>query len=146
FQLGGARRRLSWRQFILALGLHTEEEMESLSFSRFVAGRKSGDHISGGQFVARLAEHFRLLTTEILRGLTIIAPELPIIDMGPERQPDALAGAPRVAQDAPIVDEGSQAYSAPLQVPPPPVATRTMPQRMAKLEEDVHEIHRALTE
>ncbi|GKE80671.1 hypothetical protein Tco_1550671 [Tanacetum coccineum] len=30
FQLGGARRRLSWRQFIVALGLHTREEMESL--------------------------------------------------------------------------------------------------------------------
>ncbi|GKA27444.1 hypothetical protein Tco_0713612 [Tanacetum coccineum] len=27
--LGGARRRMSWRQFIVALGLHTGEEMES---------------------------------------------------------------------------------------------------------------------
>ncbi|GKG25373.1 hypothetical protein Tco_0396001, partial [Tanacetum coccineum] len=27
FQLGGAKRRMTWRQFILALGLHTEEEM-----------------------------------------------------------------------------------------------------------------------
>ncbi|GJY41837.1 hypothetical protein Tco_0429107 [Tanacetum coccineum] len=34
FQLGGARRRLSCRQFILALGLHTREEMESPSFAR----------------------------------------------------------------------------------------------------------------
>ncbi|GJZ16362.1 hypothetical protein Tco_0552039 [Tanacetum coccineum] len=32
----------------------------------FAAGRKSGAHISGGQFVARLAEHFGLLTAEIL--------------------------------------------------------------------------------
>ncbi|GJX37584.1 hypothetical protein Tco_0250887 [Tanacetum coccineum] len=46
--LGGARRRLSWRQFILALGLHTEEEMESPGFARFAVGRKSGAHISGG--------------------------------------------------------------------------------------------------
>ncbi|GKE70819.1 hypothetical protein Tco_1528891, partial [Tanacetum coccineum] len=134
FQLGGARRRLSWRQFILSLGLHTEEEMESPSFARdpilrlchrmmahsiagrsqapkkvtvtdlfylrgldvgsvnipyllarylrrFAAGKKSGAHISGGQFVARLAEHFELLTAKILRGLTVIAPELQIIDM-----------------------------------------------------------------
>ncbi|GJV44254.1 hypothetical protein Tco_1428790 [Tanacetum coccineum] len=29
FQLGRARRRMSWRQFIVALGLHTGEEMES---------------------------------------------------------------------------------------------------------------------
>ncbi|GKC12831.1 hypothetical protein Tco_1009613 [Tanacetum coccineum] len=27
FQLGGARKRMTWRQFILALGLHTEQEM-----------------------------------------------------------------------------------------------------------------------
>ncbi|GKC00618.1 hypothetical protein Tco_0986754 [Tanacetum coccineum] len=27
YQLGGVRRRMTWRQFILALGLHTDEEM-----------------------------------------------------------------------------------------------------------------------
>ncbi|GKG44526.1 hypothetical protein Tco_0485964, partial [Tanacetum coccineum] len=48
----------------------------------FAAGRKSGAHISGRQFVTRLAGHFGLLTAEILGGLTVIAPELPIIDMG----------------------------------------------------------------
>ncbi|GKB73482.1 hypothetical protein Tco_0934894 [Tanacetum coccineum] len=32
FQLGRAKRRMSRRQFIVALGLHTEEEMESLVF------------------------------------------------------------------------------------------------------------------
>ncbi|GJS50086.1 hypothetical protein Tco_0600207 [Tanacetum coccineum] len=134
---------------------------------RFVAGRKSGAHISGGQFVARLAEHFGLLTAKILGGLTVIAPELPIIDMGelvrlqiymevddtwawvamgPERQPDAATGAPRVAQDAPIVDEGGQDDPAPIHAPPPPTAARTMPQRMARLDEDVHKIYGALTE
>ncbi|GJZ27349.1 hypothetical protein Tco_0571602 [Tanacetum coccineum] len=156
--LGGARRRLSWRQFILALGLHTTEEMKTVGFGAywadsarqipdkgglrdywigissagdflgtapsyttirdpilrlchrliacsiagrsqapekvtvtnlfnlrgmdvglvnvpyllarylrlFAAGRKSGAHISGGQFVTRLAKHFGLLTAEIL--------------------------------------------------------------------------------
>ncbi|GKE20878.1 hypothetical protein Tco_1432390 [Tanacetum coccineum] len=48
---------------------------------RFAAGRKSGAHISGGQFVGRLAQHFGLLTTEILGGLTVVAPELQMIDM-----------------------------------------------------------------
>ncbi|GKB18343.1 hypothetical protein Tco_0852266 [Tanacetum coccineum] len=260
FQLGGARRRMSWRQFILALGLHTDEEMQTAGFGAywadsarqipdkgdlrdywigissagdflgtapsytairdpilrlchrliacsiagrsqapekvtvtdlfylrgmdvdsvnvpyllarylrlFAAGRKSRAHISGGQFVARLAEHFGLLTAEILGGLTVIAPELPIIDMaelvrlqiceqlddtwawvamGPERQPDAAAGAPGVAQDAPVIDEGGQADPAPVQAPPPPpAAARTMPQRMARLEEDVHEIRGTLAE
>ncbi|GKC08514.1 hypothetical protein Tco_1000124, partial [Tanacetum coccineum] len=59
-----------------------QEKMKSLGFSRFAAGRKSGAHISGGQFVARLAEHFGLLTAEILGGLTVIAPKLSIIDIG----------------------------------------------------------------
>ncbi|GJW50984.1 hypothetical protein Tco_0092335 [Tanacetum coccineum] len=117
---------------------------------RFAVGRKSRAYIS---------------------GLTVIALELQIIDMaelvrlqicmqlddtwawvamGPERQPDATAGAPRVAQDALIVDEGGQAVPAPVQAPqqpppPPPAPAMTMPQRMARLEEDVHEIHGALT-
>ncbi|GJV40742.1 hypothetical protein Tco_1419182 [Tanacetum coccineum] len=168
FQLGGARRRLSWRQFILALGLHTAEEMETVGFGissagdflgtapsytsirdsilrlchrylrLFAAGRKSGDLISGGQFVARLVKHFRLLTEERLRGLTVIAPAFLVIDMaelvrlqicveiddtwawvalGPERQPNAAASAPRAVEDAPAVDEGVQADLTPVQAP-----------------------------
>ncbi|GJX03828.1 hypothetical protein Tco_0189744 [Tanacetum coccineum] len=184
FQLGGARSRLSWRQFILALGLHTDEEMKTVRFrissvgdflstalsyttirdlilrlrhrliacsitGRIQAPKKSGALISGGEFVARLAEHFGLLIEERLRGLTVIAPELPIIDMAelvrlqicieiddtwawvairPERQPDITVGAPGVAQDAPTIDEGDQAILAPVQAPPPPpAASRTMP-------------------
>ncbi|GKF85682.1 hypothetical protein Tco_0253509, partial [Tanacetum coccineum] len=131
-------------QFILALGLHTTEEMETVRFGAywaksvrqipdkgdlrdywigislleislaqprltlrlgirflgwmdvgsvnipyllarylrlFVAGRKGEALISEGQFVARLAKHFRLLMEERLRGSTVIALELPIIDM-----------------------------------------------------------------
>ncbi|GJZ15846.1 hypothetical protein Tco_0551523 [Tanacetum coccineum] len=103
---------------------------------RSQAPEKSGAHISGGKFVARLAEHFGLLTVE---------PELPIIDM--ERQPDAMAGAHEVAQNAPIVDEGSQADPTPVQAPPPPLAiVRTTPQRMARLVEDICEIRGALAE
>ncbi|GJW38255.1 hypothetical protein Tco_0064100 [Tanacetum coccineum] len=208
FQLGGARRRLSWRKFILALGLHIREEMESPNFARywsesermilgkgdlheywrdiltdgdflgpplyytlirdsvlrlchrmiahsiakwsqapekvtvtdlfyqrgldvglvnipyllarylrrFAARRKSVAYIFGGQFVARLAEHFGLLTAEILKGLT----------------PDAAAGTLEVAQDVLIVDEGGQAIPAPVQAPqqpppPPPAPAKTMP-------------------
>ncbi|GJX52353.1 hypothetical protein Tco_0280722 [Tanacetum coccineum] len=127
FQLGRAKRRMSWRQFILALGLHTGEEMETAGFSAppsytyirdpmlrlchrliacsitgrsqapeketvtdlfylrgidvgsvnipyllarylrmYASGRKRGPMISRGQFVARLAEHFGLLTEQRL--------------------------------------------------------------------------------
>ncbi|GJU83021.1 hypothetical protein Tco_1285386 [Tanacetum coccineum] len=92
---------------------------------RFATRRKNEAHISRGQFVARLVEHFGLLTVEILGGLTVIAPELPIIDM--------------VELDAQIVNEGGQADPIPVHAPPP-APTRTMPQRMAIIEEDVHEI------
>ncbi|GJU65523.1 hypothetical protein Tco_1247358 [Tanacetum coccineum] len=147
FQLGGARCRLSQRQFILALGLHAAEKMETVGFAGdflgtapsytsirdlilrlchrliacniagksqapkkvtvtdlfflrgmdvgsvnvpyllarylrlFAARRKSGALISRGQFVARLAEHFGLLRKERLRGLTVIALALLVIDM-----------------------------------------------------------------
>ncbi|GJV63519.1 retrovirus-related pol polyprotein from transposon TNT 1-94, partial [Tanacetum coccineum] len=73
------------------------------------------------------------------------------VAMGLERQPDAAASAPALAEDAPGVDEGDQAILAPVQPPqqpppPPPAVARTMPQRMARLEEDVHEICGALAE
>ncbi|GKF74463.1 hypothetical protein Tco_0220795, partial [Tanacetum coccineum] len=129
----------------------------------FAAGRKGGALISGGQFVARLAKHFGLLTEERLRGLTIIAPALLVIDtaelvrlqicdeiddtwawvaLGLERQSDTATGVPGAAEDAPTVDEGDQAVPAPVQAPqqpppPPPAAGRTMPQRLGRLEEDV---------
>ncbi|GJS46300.1 hypothetical protein Tco_0596421 [Tanacetum coccineum] len=51
-----------------------------------------------------------------------------------------------VAQDAPIIDEGGQADPALVQAPPPPATARTMPHRMARLEEDVHEIRGTLAE
>ncbi|GKC60270.1 hypothetical protein Tco_1087868 [Tanacetum coccineum] len=38
FQLGGARRRMTWRQFILALGLHTKQEMAEAGFGAYWAG------------------------------------------------------------------------------------------------------------
>ncbi|GJY83441.1 hypothetical protein Tco_0496817 [Tanacetum coccineum] len=69
---------------------------------RFAAERKSGAHISGGKFIARLAKHFGLLTAKILKGLIAA---------------DAVAGAPAVAEDAPAIDEGDQDVPAPVQAP-----------------------------
>ncbi|GJX28561.1 hypothetical protein Tco_0236640 [Tanacetum coccineum] len=37
-QLGGVRRRMTWRQFILALGLHTEQEMAEAGFGAYWDG------------------------------------------------------------------------------------------------------------
>nr|GEU33643.1 hypothetical protein [Tanacetum cinerariifolium] len=38
--LGGARRRMTWRQFILALGLHSEEEMAEPGFGAYWSGNE----------------------------------------------------------------------------------------------------------
>ncbi|GKG43952.1 hypothetical protein Tco_0483045, partial [Tanacetum coccineum] len=67
----------------------------------------------------------------------------------PERQPVATAGSPAVAEDALIINEGGQVdlapEHAPQHPPPPPQAHAiTMPQRMARLEENVLEIRRGL--
>ncbi|GKE32240.1 hypothetical protein Tco_1451562, partial [Tanacetum coccineum] len=222
FQLGGARLSMTWRKFILALGLHTAEEIAEdgfgvywlgservipdkgdlsdywveISFGKgflrgapsynyikdpvrklcymlisyriygrgqaLEKGRKSGARLSGVHFIGRLAHHFSLVSNDGLRGLLVVARELPLIDMGklvklnicmeigddwawvasrPERQQVAAAGAPGAAEDAPTVDEGAQADPTPVQAPqpppPPPVAGRTMPQRLERLEEEI---------
>ncbi|GKC12081.1 hypothetical protein Tco_1008863 [Tanacetum coccineum] len=189
--LGGVRRRMSWREFILGMGLHTAEEIESVGVGAywaesvrqipdkgdlsaywvgissvrnflgttpsytsirdpmlrlchrliacrrylrlFASGRKRRAMISGGQFVARLAEHFGLLTEERLHGLTQVV----------------AVGTPVVAEDTLVLDEGALAVLEPAQVPQaPPTAgpAKTMAQRLARLEEDVHGIRGALGE
>ncbi|GJY21263.1 hypothetical protein Tco_0393829 [Tanacetum coccineum] len=88
----------------------------------------------GGYFVARLAEHFRLITEESLRGLIVVVYDLTLIDMdelvrlriydrlgdvwawtGPERQQVAAARATLADQEIP--KEGVLAYPAPAHAP-----------------------------
>ncbi|GKA36654.1 hypothetical protein Tco_0723219 [Tanacetum coccineum] len=194
FQLGGVRRRMTWRWFILALGLHIDEEIAEVGFGaywlgservipdkgdlrdywieisgqapekvtsvdlfylrsmdrgtanvpyllaqylfRHAEGRKSRARLSEGHFIGCLAAHFGLVSDQGLRGLSVVTHELPLIDLhelrrlkiyvrvgdtrawvapGPERQPDAAAGAPGAAEDAIAVDKGAQADPAPVQ-------------------------------
>ncbi|GKE39975.1 hypothetical protein Tco_1463380 [Tanacetum coccineum] len=132
---------------------------------RHAEGRKSGARLSGGHLIGRLAHHFVLVSDDRLRGLSVVARELPLIDMGelvklnicmeigddwawvalgPERQQVAAAGAPGAAEDVPVVDEGVQDDPTPVQAPqqppsPSPLAVgRTMPQRLGRVEEEVH--------
>nr|GFB24666.1 hypothetical protein [Tanacetum cinerariifolium] len=68
FQFGRVKRRMSWREFIMALGLHSAEEMDpmlrlcyiliSCSITRRIQAPKKGAMIFGGQFAAPLAENF----------------------------------------------------------------------------------------
>ncbi|GKE05782.1 hypothetical protein Tco_1397800, partial [Tanacetum coccineum] len=99
---------------------------------RFAVGRKSGALISGGQFVARLAEHFGLLTEERLQGLTVTAPALPIIDM------EGNAGG--VAEEAPVEPgDGDEDEEMPQAMPPPP---RTQGERISQLVEERRSVRR----
>ncbi|GKA24332.1 hypothetical protein Tco_0710365 [Tanacetum coccineum] len=207
FQLGGVRRHMSWREFILVLRLHTAEEMQTVGFGLywtenarrildkgdapekvtvtdlfylrgmdvcsvnvpyllarylrlFALGRKQGAMIFGGQFVARLAEHFGLLTKERIQGLTVIVRDLLVIDMdelvrlqicvelddtwswvpaGPAGQEGDAGG---VAEEAPVAQGGDdEDEEMPQAVPPPPW---TQGERIARLEEEVHGMREAL--
>ncbi|GKC55639.1 hypothetical protein Tco_1083237, partial [Tanacetum coccineum] len=102
---GGARRRLSLRKFILALGLHTGEEMESPDFL--------GPPPS-----------YTLIRDPVLRLCHMMTAH-------------SIAGRSQAPEKADPI---------PVQAPPPPTAANTIPQRMARLEKDVHKIHGALTE
>ncbi|GJV37869.1 hypothetical protein Tco_1410346 [Tanacetum coccineum] len=105
---------------------------------RHAEGRKSGARLSEGYFIGCLTAHFGLVSDQGLRGLSLVASELSLIDLhefgrlniylrvgntwawlalGLERQQ---AGAPGAPEDAPVVDEGAQAVRAPIQAPQPP--------------------------
>ncbi|GJS74149.1 hypothetical protein Tco_0706990 [Tanacetum coccineum] len=140
--------------FILAVGFHTSDErwakMDDEGFEAVTAGRiaccrvgikvrelgcqESGARLSEGHFIGRLAAHFGLVSDEGLRGLSMITPP------GPERQQVAAAGAPKATKDAFADDEGALAVPAPVQAAQLPPVARTISQRLARLEGDVHGI------
>ncbi|GJY10987.1 hypothetical protein Tco_0379172 [Tanacetum coccineum] len=142
FQLGGARRGMTWRQFILALGLHTEEmalrhtsqapEKVTATDLFYLRSMDEGmvvnvpyllaqylfRHTEGRKHRARMSGGYfigRLLWLEPLKVLRVA----PTVDegvpaSGPKRQPVAAAEAPKGVEGSPVVDEGVQAILAPL--------------------------------
>ncbi|GJU72925.1 hypothetical protein Tco_1264330 [Tanacetum coccineum] len=87
--LGGARHSMTWRQLILALGLHTTKDMSEDEFGAYwylkrhaLRERKSSARLSGGHFIGRLAHHFGLVSDDGLRGLSVVTREIPLVDMG----------------------------------------------------------------
>ncbi|GKA87284.1 hypothetical protein Tco_0808995 [Tanacetum coccineum] len=162
FQLGGVRRRMSRREFILGMGLHTTEEIESVRFGAYWAesARQIPDKgdlsaywreiSSAGDFFGTTPSYtsirdsmLRLCHRQIacsIAGRSQAPEKVTMIDLfylrgmdvgsvnihyllarylmlfasgrkqgamiseapGPERQPDAAAGAPRAADPAPV--------------------------------------------
>ncbi|GJU98815.1 hypothetical protein Tco_1328086 [Tanacetum coccineum] len=149
FQLGEVRRRMSWRQLILALGLHTVEDMETTRLiACSIAGRNQApekETVTGlfylrGMDVGSVNVPY-LLARELVR--LQICEELDDtwawVAPGPERHHDVVAGALEIAEGAPDVVEGDQAVPAPVHAPPPPppAAGRIMSQRLGRLEEEI---------
>ncbi|GJV10101.1 retrovirus-related pol polyprotein from transposon TNT 1-94 [Tanacetum coccineum] len=108
---------------------------------RHVEGRKRGARLSGRYFVRRFAEHFGLRICERLGDTWAL------VVSGPERQQVVAVRAPKDVEGAHAEVKGVQTNPTPVQAPQPPPATaqpRTMPKRMARLEEEVHGIRESL--
>ncbi|GJT21909.1 hypothetical protein Tco_0891846 [Tanacetum coccineum] len=106
---------------------------------RYASRRKRGARMSSGQFVARLVEHFGLLTEERLQGLTVVVRDLLMIDI------DQIVRLWiwGLKEDDQAVSAPADAAQAPLAAAPAP---RTMSLRMARLEEEIHVLHESLRE
>nr|GEV86996.1 hypothetical protein [Tanacetum cinerariifolium] len=131
FQLGGVRRRMTWRKFILALGLHTEHEMAEAGFKAYWAGSERLILNKGD-----LRDYYVEISSERdLLGPTpsyvyirdpVVTHELPLINLhelgrlniytrygdtwawvapGPERQQAAATGAHEGDESGPAVEE-----------------------------------------
>ncbi|GJV13696.1 hypothetical protein Tco_1355237 [Tanacetum coccineum] len=139
FQLGGVKRHMSWRDFILVLGLHSAEEMQTAGMDvgsvnvpnllarylrLFTSGRKHGAMISGD--IAKLVK---------LQICVELDDTWAWVPAGPTRQEGDAGG---VAEEASVAPGGSdEDEEMPQAVPPPP---RTQGERIARLEEEVHVI------
>ncbi|GJS92114.1 hypothetical protein Tco_0774750 [Tanacetum coccineum] len=99
----------------------------------FALERKRRAMISEGQFFSRLAEHFGLLTKERLRGLTVIVRDLPVIDM---------AELVRLQICKKLDDTWAWVVLGPERQHDVAVGAP----RLARVEEEVHEIREALGE
>ncbi|GJR69867.1 hypothetical protein Tco_0015932 [Tanacetum coccineum] len=133
FQLGGARHRMTWRQFILALGLHTQEEMAKAGFKAYWSGseRASKKVIGvnlfylcrmdrGAANVPYLLAQYLFRHAERRKSRATLSVGHFIGRLASHFGLAAAAGAPRAAEDAPAADEGVQAVPAPVQAPQPP--------------------------
>ncbi|GJS13631.1 hypothetical protein Tco_0408103 [Tanacetum coccineum] len=144
FQLGGARRSMTWRQFILALGLHTAEEMAEDGFRAYWLGSErvipdKGDlsdywvEISYGKDVLRGAPLYTYIRDPVWRlchrhakgrkscarlsgghFIRHLAHHFGLVSPGPERQQVAAAGALRPTEDDTVLVEGAQVIPQPV--------------------------------
>ncbi|GJV91804.1 hypothetical protein Tco_1539617 [Tanacetum coccineum] len=164
FQLGGVRRRISWREFILGMGLYTAKEIEdflgttpSYTLIRDLMLRLC-HRLIAYSIAGRSQAPEKVTVTDLfyLRGMDVglvnipylLARYLRMFASGRKRGA-MISGGQFVVEDALVIEEGAPAVPAAIQAPqPPPVAgpARTMAQRIARLEDDFHRMRGALGE
>ncbi|GKD76347.1 hypothetical protein Tco_1338968 [Tanacetum coccineum] len=137
FQLGGARRQMSWRQSILALGLHTTEEIDIIRdllrrlYHRLIAHTIAGRGHAPEKVTRTDLYFLRSMDQEAVNLLYFLAHylfrhaegrkrHLAWVALGPERQQVAAAGALEDVKGAHAEVEGDQAVPALVQAPQPP--------------------------
>nr|GEY77309.1 hypothetical protein [Tanacetum cinerariifolium] len=156
FYLSEARCRMTWRQFILALGLHITEEMEKDGFEAYCARAilDKGDlflvedrHLRRGERVELgclgdtsfgcLAAHFGLVSDEGLMGLTIISRKPSLIDMDKLVKLNICA---RLSDTWAWVASGPESTHVGTLATPAASLTNTIAQRLSRLEEEVYSL------
>nr|GEX23059.1 hypothetical protein [Tanacetum cinerariifolium] len=98
---------------------------------RYAEVRKQGPKIFGGHFIARLTEHFGLITEESLRGLTVVVRDLTMINM------DELVRLHIYERLLGILNWDQRGSRLELWLK---LIRRTIPQRLQRLEEEVHRL------
>ncbi|GJV10494.1 hypothetical protein Tco_1352035 [Tanacetum coccineum] len=158
-QLEAVRRRMTWRQFILALRLHTELGMAKAGFGAYWAG--SDRLIPTRGILGIIGWRSRLTETSWAPPLLMGQPPKKVT--GEEERGQAVRRAlywassyafwaERQQAAAPEANEGDQATEevaleipAPAQAPPPPPPApqpRTMSQRIERIEGEVYDLRR----
>ncbi|GKB94441.1 hypothetical protein Tco_0980578 [Tanacetum coccineum] len=142
FQLGGVRRRMTWRQFILVLVYILMRRWQRMVLGHIAwvvrdissKGQAPEKVTSVNHFYLRIKDRGTanvpyLLAQYLFRhaegrksgarlsgGYFIgrLATYFGLVAPGPERQPNVAAGTLRAVEDAPVVNEGAQADLAPV--------------------------------
>ncbi|GJS14207.1 hypothetical protein Tco_0408679 [Tanacetum coccineum] len=110
FQLGGVRHRMSWRQFIFSLGLHTTKEIETTGFGLYWAesGRQlsdkgylsadwreisfEGDFLGSPPFYTLIRDPMLRLCHKLIALLALLGGVLEVVHFGGGKQGAMISG------------------------------------------------------
>ncbi|GKD43738.1 hypothetical protein Tco_1268383 [Tanacetum coccineum] len=126
--LGGVRRKMTWRQFIMALGLHNIEEMAEDGFGAYWG--QAPEKVTGVNI-------FYLRSMD--QGTANVPYLLPkyLFKNAEGGRVELCCLGDTSTEDAPAVDDGAHADPTLVQAPQPsPTALKTMSHRITRLEEE----------